>query len=207
MQSLHRAIELAPAEPEPYWSNGVYLAAFGRIEEGRELMRRGLEIDPLDANAYLNQSRIEGWAGNLEGACEALRRAIELSPGMAALHSTLGLYYARMGRGAEALVEILEESSAGYRDYALAIAHWMLGDRPASDAARERMLTRGDEWAFQIAAMSAVRGERDEAFRWLDRAYDLHDSGVVLSRVSTWFSDLHGDPRWPVFLKKVGLGG
>jgi len=207
MESLQRALELAPAEPEPLSTNGVYLAAFGRIEEGRALMRRALEIDPLDPNAFLNNSRIEGWNGNLEGGCDSLRRALELSPGMALLHSALGLYYLRQGRGADALVEIEQESSAGYRDYALVIAHWLLGDRAASDAARERVLKYGDEWAFQFAAMSSVRGEIDDAFRWLDRGYELHDSGVALSRVVPWFENLKGDPRWPAFLKKVGLDG
>jgi len=74
-----------------------------------------------------------------------------------------------------------------------------------ADEAMARLLTENEEWAFQFAIASTVRGEIDEAFRWLERAYELRDSGIVMVKVSRSFRKLHGDPRWPRFLEKVGL--
>ena len=61
------------------------------------------------------------------------------------------------------------------------------------------------QWGYQIASVHGARGEVDEAFRWLERSYELHDTGVVLARVTHWFKSLRGDPRWPKFLAQVGL--
>ncbi len=205
MESLRRAVALAPGASEPMWTMGAYLGAYGHIEEALKLVRRGVEIDPLDPNAHLGRARVEGWAGNLEGACEAASKALELSPEMAALHSTLGLNYLRLGRKDEAIAEIQKEGSAGYRDYALTIAHYQNGQLEKSDAALARLQAHGDQWGYQIASAHAVRGEIDEAFGWLERSYELHDSGVPLTKVTSWFANLHSDPRWPRFLKKIGL--
>jgi adenylate cyclase len=125
---------------------------------------------------------------------------------MAAAHSGLGLLYLRRGMGGEAVAEIQKEASAGYREYALAIAYHALGRQQESDAALARLLREGEQWGFQFAAAHAGRGEVDEAFRWLDRSYELHDSGIVIAKVTWALQSLHSDPRWPQFLGKIGLG-
>jgi len=204
-EHVRRAIALAPGASEPLWTMGVYLGCYGALEEGREFLRKAVEIDPLDPNAHLHRSRIEGWAGNLLGSCEAVMRALELSPEMVFLHSGLGLTYLRMGRKEEALAEIEKESSAGYRDYGLAIAYHASGRSEDSDAALARLVSHGPQWGFQIASVHAVRGETDQAFHWLERSYELHDSGVVLTKMTPWFETLHADPRWSRFLEKIGL--
>jgi TolB-like protein/Tfp pilus assembly protein PilF len=205
-EEIRRARMLAPGASGPMVSMAVYEGAFGRIEEALRLARRAEEIDPLSPAVHVNRGRVEDWASNLEAACEGYLKAVELSPGTAALHSNLGLLYLRRGMEEEAMTEIRMEAPGGYREYALAIAYHALGRKEESDAALERLVAEGDRWGFQIAAAHACRGEPDEAFRWLDRAYELHDSGIVLSRVSWALRSLHSDPRWPRFLEKIGLG-
>jgi tetratricopeptide (TPR) repeat protein len=161
--------------------------------------------DPLDPIVVANRARFEALSPNLESACEGYLRALELSPGMTAVHSSLGLIYLGRGMGDEAIAEIQKEAIAGYREYALAIAYAMLGRRHESDAALARLLTEGESWGFQLAMAHASRGETDEAFRWLERSYEIRDSGVVFSKLTLHLNHLHSDPRWPVFLRKVGL--
>lgn len=103
------------------------------------------------------------------------------------------------------VAEIQKEQSAGYRDHALAIAFHAIGEREQSDAALKRLLGQDEQWAFQFASAHACRGEADEAFRWLDRAFELNDAGVVLSRVISSLASLHADPRWPRYLQTLGL--
>jgi tetratricopeptide (TPR) repeat protein len=197
---------LAPGASGPMVALSVYEGAFGRMEEAMDLARRAQEIDPLNPGAHVNRGRVESWASNLSAACEGYLRALELSPGTASLHSSLGLLYLRRGMGEEAIAEIKKEASAGYREYALAIAYHALGMQRESDEALARVLQEGEQWGFQFAAAHASRGERDEAFRWLERSYELHDSGVVLVKVTWLLENLHSDPRWPRFLERIGLG-
>ncbi|KPK59639.1 MAG: hypothetical protein AMJ59_09730, partial [Gammaproteobacteria bacterium SG8_31] len=61
-----------------------------------------------------------------------------------------------------------------------------------------------DEGPFQNAEIWAFRGEIDSAFRWLERACEIRDNGITELLTSQFLVPLHGDPRWRVFLKKVG---
>lgn len=51
----------------------------------------------------------------------------------------------------------------------------------------------------------AVRGEADNAFAWIERAYTARDSGLAFCKVARLFEPLHNDSRWPLFLKKMGF--
>jgi len=59
--------------------------------------------------------------------------------------------------------------------------------------------------AFQIAAIYAWRGEKDQAFEWLDRAYDQHDAGMPRLRYDPTLASLHDDPRFAALVKKMGF--
>jgi serine/threonine protein kinase/tetratricopeptide (TPR) repeat protein len=206
MESIRRAMTLAPGSSSAIAAMSLYEGALGDPSESLRLARRAEEIDPLNTEAHVNRGRVESWVGNYEAACEAYSRALELSPGTAVAHTSLGLNYLRRGMGERAIAEIQQEPSAGYRDYGLAIAYHTLGKKKESDEALARLLEESEQWGIQFASAHAVRGEADEAFDWLARAYELHDSGVVLMRVTWAFQSLHADPRWARLLERVGLG-
>jgi serine/threonine-protein kinase len=58
---------------------------------------------------------------------------------------------------------------------------------------------------YQIAEVYAWRGERDQAFEWLERCYREHDSGLLLMAFDPLLRDLHADPRWKALLEKMRL--
>jgi hypothetical protein len=39
----------------------------------------------------------------------------------------------------------------------------------------------------------------------MNRAFEAHDAGGALARVSAQFDGLHGDPRWSAILHRIGL--
>jgi adenylate cyclase len=59
--------------------------------------------------------------------------------------------------------------------------------------------------ASNIAEAFAYRGEIDQAFAWLDRAYQEHDYGVSEINRDPLMKSMHGDPRWKAFLRKIKL--
>ena len=205
MESVRRAMELAPGASGPIAMVSFYEGCFGDLSESLRLARRAQEIDPLNPEASANRARVETWVGNLEAATEAFLQTLELSPGATGIHLHLGLNYLRRGMGDQAIAEIQKEGSAGYRNNGLAMAYYELGRKKESDEAMARLLTEGDQWGIQFAVAHAVREEVDEAFRWLERSYELHDSGIAMLRGNWGLRKLHTDPRWPRFLKKVGL--
>jgi len=59
--------------------------------------------------------------------------------------------------------------------------------------------------AYQIAEVYAFRNQSGEAFEWLDRAYAQRDSGLIETKVDPLLKNLHNDPRYAAFLKKLNL--
>ena len=200
-----RALALAPGASQPMVILSQYLGFQGRIDEALDLARRAQELDPMNPNVLANRSRAEGWAGNLEAARDASLRALELVPGMTAQRGALGITLIRLGKKDEGLAHVAKEESLGYRLYNSAVAQHLIGAPDVADALLPRLLELGDSWAFQVACVHALAGRNDEAFRWLERAYDLHDPGIPSIGVTWLLKGLHTDPRWTPFVAKVGL--
>ena len=51
----------------------------------------------------------------------------------------------------------------------------------------------------------AFRGEADRAFEWLDKAVEQHDPDLGSIFADPMFANLHADPRWLPFLRKLGM--
>jgi hypothetical protein len=58
--------------------------------------------------------------------------------------------------------------------------------------------------AYNVAYVLAYRGEADRAFEWLDKAAAYHDPGLATIVVNPLFANIHQDPRWLPFLRKLG---
>ena len=49
------------------------------------------------------------------------------------------------------------------------------------------------------------RGQKDEAFQWLEHAYELKDTGLTYMKGDPFLKHLEGDPRYTAFLRKMKL--
>ncbi len=204
--SYRRALELAPGNAEVLRAAGILANNLGKLDEALGLCRRAIEQDPLGVAGYAYLARVCRSAGLLADAEAALRRAMELSPESNSSHMLLALVLDAQGRRDEALAEALIEKAEWARWYGLAIIH-QTGGRPAESAhaLRELVEHHAGHAAFQVAVVHAVRGEVDAAFEWLERAHAQRDSGVAIMKPEPNLRSLHADPRWGVFMKKMGL--
>jgi len=143
----------------------------------------------------------------VNGAIDASALTLELVPGMTAQRATLGIILIRLGKKDEGLAEIAKEQSLGYRLYYGGVAQYLIGEPDQGDALLAQLMELGEAWAYQVATLHAMAGRNDEAFRWLERAYDLRDAGIASITVTSSLEGLRSDPRWPAFVAKVGLRG
>jgi hypothetical protein len=58
---------------------------------------------------------------------------------------------------------------------------------------------------YAIALVYARRGNADQAFEWLEHAYQQHDDSLPDLKNSLAFGGLHADSRYKAMLKKVNL--
>ncbi len=59
--------------------------------------------------------------------------------------------------------------------------------------------------ATTIARFYTGLGDKDQAFNWLEKAYDEHAYTLVLLKIDPWFDSLHNDPRYTDLLRRIGL--
>ena len=109
------------------------------------------------------------------------------------------------GDAQAALTETQKESEEFWRLAGLTMVYHTLGRKADSDAALAETVTKyASDSAFNIAYILAWRNERDRAFEWLDKAVTQEDPGLSEIAYNPLFANLHDDPRWLPFLRKIG---
>ena len=208
LAELKRAKELSPANPTANDLLARIIVYLGRIDEAERQARQAVELDPLSTVTHGNLARVLFYAGKLDEADSAARKAAELQPTGAGSHRFQVLIAAQRGDREAALREAQLEPDPRFRRFELAVAHYVRGDREAADAALADLIANAREgFAYQIAEVYALRGEKDKAFEWLQTAFDDRDAGMLGLLVDPLLRGLRDDPRYKNLLVKLGLPG
>jgi serine/threonine-protein kinase len=207
-----RALELNSGYAEGHnWYAG-YLMYLGRFEEGITEAKRARELDPLSLainNALGGRLLL---AGRVDEAIEQIQKTMEMDTNFAPAHNQLGWAYLRKGMNEVAIAEFQKEMalSGGDPDESvdLGFAYAILGKK---DKAKKILakLERKREQTFvspaSLGIVSGALGEKDEAFAWLEQAYELRDPQLTYLKVGPKFTPLRSDPRFQDLLRRMGL--
>jgi serine/threonine-protein kinase len=86
------------------------------------------------------------------------------------------------------------------------MVEYSLGHQDRSQQALDQTIATAAPFAaYQIAEVYAWRGQKDQAFQWLERAYDQHDGGLTEVKNDPVLASLRTDPRYQTFLVKMKL--
>jgi adenylate cyclase len=203
---LEQALALAPGDGDAHRACASLAMQLGRAEESIAHARRAVALDPLSKPAHVVLGDCCMRAGRLDEAVASLQSALDIAPNAGITHYLLSCARLLQGRVVEALHEAEREAIPYLRLLCLALVRHTTGDASASDAALKQLSDdHGDAVSFQIAAAHAWRGEVDAAFAWLERAYAGRDPGLGESVSYPLLRSLHGDPRWPALMRRLGL--
>jgi len=204
--SFQRAIALEPGNSESVALAAESAAMLGRFDEALRLSRQAVDLDPLNAGSWDTLGETEYFTGRLDEAAADCKKALELKPDIWRGIISLSRTYIVQGRAQDALPEIELVLQDLPRSFLHAIAYHALGREKEADAAlRELIAKYSERGAYQIAQVYAFRNQSDEAFVWLDRAYELRDGEISITKVDPLLKSLHKDPRFAAFLKKLNL--
>jgi tetratricopeptide (TPR) repeat protein len=193
-------------EPDSETSNGsmlTYLFWTGQFPDSLPLFQRAIDKEQLRAGLWNGFGIALRNSSRFEEANRAFARALEVDPSSGTALIDRGVTLVLAGRPVEGLASCVKGGSLGCQ----AMAHHALGDSGQSRRALDAMLATAvpERGAYVAAMVHAFRGEPDEAFRWMDRAYALHSHNLGQIAGDIAFRSLHGDPRWKAFLAKMGL--
>lgn len=126
------------------------------------------------------------------------------------LHLGLGVAYVFNGtydKGLAALRKTVEAEP--HRRPLLAWADVLAGDRRQAikilDESLKR-LAKGEKISKQnIALVYVALGDKDQAFSWLEKAYQEGSGQLSYIKIDPTFDSLRSDPRFDELLRRIGL--
>lgn len=204
--NIQKAMDLAPEDPEVITQASLAMMDLGKLEEGIRLQLKVLELDPLNHFHYLNLGLSYNGLKDYEKAEKSLQNFLLHYPGAGIAHSQMALVHLAQGEKDMALEELEKEPEAFWKLYCKTMVVYSIGEKKEADALLGLLIKDWGDLAWpNIASVYAFRGEKDEAFRWLDLAYENRDGTILEILTYPEMENLWGDPRWNAFINKLGL--
>ncbi|MGO9266744.1 MAG: TIR domain-containing protein [Candidatus Binataceae bacterium] len=203
---FRRARELEP-DPASDADNVATLAAIaGQLDEAIRSFQKEVKYDPLDPMTLGALATALLAANRLPEAERVARSLLELEPNVAGGHCLLGEVLLAENKPEAAFAVMSEEPDEGSRITCLPQAMWELGRRAEADAMLAKAENKyGSSLAYWLAETYAVRDDKNAAFKWLARADENHESYLMNLKWDPWLNNLHGDPRFTAWLRKLNL--
>lgn len=204
-----RAVELNPGLADAYNFRAWLLMRLGRTEESLAAAERGVLLDPVSIPAQNTLATMYSYARDYPRSMAVYREALNLSPGNPIVLGNMALTAGISGKYDEALRYM--DQAAGVEDndpFVLATLGFIYGRTGRTADAQEKLRQlRAIENAspYLIAMVHTSVGDKEAAFRELERAYQQHDDYMPDLGVDDVFDPLRGDPRMARLLERVGL--
>ena len=206
-----RALDLKPNDAAAHLGLANWLLCQGRTEEALVWSRRARELDPLGVTGLSN-----GWilfnARRYDEAIGELRSVLAVHPDYATAYWFLGYTLIAKGQSEEAIsvlektVSLMDRSPGSLEFLATAYAH-AGRRREALRLINELKQRRKTSYVSADALVDPylALGDYDEAFVWLERAYQEKSGGLQYLKVDPVFDPVRKDPRFADLQHRVGL--
>jgi serine/threonine protein kinase len=206
---LNRALQLDPNSAPVHLFLALLPLFRGELKEGLELVLEAEKLDPLSpiisyvaTAAYLADKRIDE-------AIIAGQRTQRLDPHYFYLDSNLAAAYREKGNFAQAIwLYTKAQEEQRFPSSGLAITYARMGRQAEAKKILDQLLQERQTRyvsAQTIAAVYVAFGEKEEAFRWLERAAAEHCGTLQWIAFLPEFGALRSDARFPQFLRRIGV--
>ena len=204
------AIELNPSYANaPHWY-AVFLSGLGRHEEAIVQVKRAQNLDPL--SLIINDD--VGWvlflARKYDQAIKQYQKTLNMDPNfLPALHE-IGLVYEQKGMFEKAISAFQKMASLSGDEWNASLAHAYALSGNGNQARKilaELIKLSQEEYVppYEIATVYIGLKEKDEAFSWLENAYNERAGRLLWINVHPRFDPLHSDPRFADLLRRMNF--
>ncbi len=213
---LQRAIELDPSSSSAHSAYGVHLEKLGRYEESIAEGIRGVELDPLSLFWRANLAEFYYSARQYERALEEAQEVLDMDPDYDRARVVMMWVYKELGMCEEYLA-LRRQQVMGQGAEPEALARQTALEQACADSGFVGVWQRQVERNLErIAAGEYVRptalavdfarlGRTDEAFEWLERAYDERDGSLAFIKTEPAYDGLRSDPRFQDLLRRMSF--
>jgi adenylate cyclase len=212
-KTLEKAIALNPNYPTAHLYYGNLLQYTGEnTEQGINEIKRALELDPLAVNPNYVLGRNYYYAHEYDSSYSQLKKTLALNPDFNLAKGNLAYTLLAKKEYAEAFevikqVHRKEISKILYREGPmLSYAYAVSGDkRQAKKELEKTIAEEADQSSYHLAPIYSLLGDYNEAFKRLEKAYEMRDLWMYCVKVDPTFDPIRNDPRFKALLKKMNL--
>jgi DNA-binding winged helix-turn-helix (wHTH) protein/TolB-like protein len=199
-----------------------YLTATGRVDEALAIQKDRLAVAPYHPVLNLNHCGTLNLARRYLEAIAQCRTTLDLvptadkaylGPESPWTHLLLANALSGVGSFADAISEA--KMAIGYAENSEAMLA-VLGSIYAKAGQRDEAIKildvlhgrlDGGEYvpALNMAFLYASLGDKDQAFKWLDKAFDERETKLASINLEPVFDSLHADRRFAELVRRIGL--
>ena len=218
---IQKAIELKPSLAHIHLIYAYYLTAMGHYEKSMDQFNLAKNLDPFSVLVIREGPFIHIIGRDFDAALVAGQETLKLDPNEPLSHSYIGLAYALKALGSEMgkeglMAQAIQSSiAASQLDNAppvvlanLAYVYALNGqvkEAEAEIAKLNKLLETHHICLYEFAYIYAALKRNDKAFEYLEKAWTKQHYCVPFTREDPRLENLHTDPRFNDYLKKVGL--
>jgi TolB-like protein/Flp pilus assembly protein TadD len=212
-QEYKKAIKLNPNSALIYMYYSFLLTFEERYKEAISKAKQAQELDPLNFWMNTNACLSLIWGGHYDESIDTARMTITMNPNYFYSHYILGVAYNARSMTEEAMKEYEKavNLSGGIPRVVtgLAIAYYEFGKKAKAEKLIDSIKKRsGDEYVPSTCFywIHKARGDLDQAYKWLERAVNEHDSFLpwIIGHPDENMK-IPDEPRFNELMKKVGL--
>ena len=214
-KDLKRALDLVPGDSNGHRDYAGYLRTMGRLDEAIEESRRAREENPLSVSLISALGWTYFYAHRWDDAITQFRQALERDAEYLGAHEGLVKCYQQKGMQKEAIQELETELRIADDGELAQSVRDAYGKNGYAAALRTVYSARLEQYLYASRAMYvsplvladlySLLDEKDEAFQWLENAYEERSSKLTDLKIDPDFANLHPDPRFAALVKKIGL--
>ena len=211
LREFQRAIELNPNYATAHqWYGSSGLAALGRFDEAIVELKRAIELDPLSLVINTDLGNTYYRARRYDEAIDQMRKTLEMDPGFYYAHWNLGSALAAKG-ALKPAIEEYEKARVLNDDPSmlglLAHAYAVSGNKTEAMKIRDQLEVISKQRyvsAYSFALVYLGLGDKEEALRWLEKAYeDRAGDALRFIKVEPLLDSLRGNPRFEALVAKI----
>jgi TolB-like protein/Tfp pilus assembly protein PilF len=211
-QQFQRAIELNPGCVEAYHWRGSLLGMQHRHAEALKDKEKALSMDPLSAIFRTDVGRMHYFTRQYDQALEHYQAALDIDPHFFFAHILLAQAYLQKGMFKPAL-SALKTAARLTNDSTFALARLAQGYAIAGERKQARpflkrlhgMAARKYVAPFEIALIHVCLQDHDEAFAWLQKAFDQRSIWLGYLQVEPQLDPVRSDRRFQELVRRVGF--
>ncbi|HEY6339076.1 MAG TPA: tetratricopeptide repeat protein [Candidatus Sulfotelmatobacter sp.] len=211
-KEFEKALQLRPGYATGHQFYGYYLTAMGQLDEAIAERKKAVELDPI--SPLLNSALGEAYyhARRFDVTIRQNKQALELDPSYAIALVNIGRAYEQMGmhpQARDAFQKILSLAPEDPAILALMGHEYAVAGDPVHAhqvlAKLKEVSARKYVPAVYFAVVYIGLNRKDDAFHWLDKAYDERCEYLVYLGSEPLADPLRDDPRFSRLLGRLGL--